>query len=51
MADTVTNKTIIDGPRVFVGSFAYTYVDTGESAVKKVDVSALASYPGGGGTT
>ena len=50
MADTVTNKTIIDGPRIFVGSFNWTYVDTGESAVKKVDVSALANFPGGGGT-
>ena len=51
MADTVTNKTIIDGPKMFVGSFNWTYVDTGESAVKKVDVSALAAFPGGGGTT
>ena len=48
MADTVTNKTIIDGPKMFVGSFNWTYVDTGESAVKKVDVSALAAFPGGG---
>ena len=48
MADTVTNKTIVDGPRTFVGSFAYTYVDTGESAVKKVDVSALSANPSTG---
>jgi hypothetical protein len=45
MADTVTNKTIIDGPKTFVGSFAYTYVDTGESAVQKIDVSALSADP------
>ena len=48
MADTVTNKTIIDGPKTFVGSFNWTYVDTGESAVKKVDVSALSTNPSGG---
>ena len=39
MADTFTEKVIEDGPRNFVKSFAYTYVDTGQSAVLAVDVS------------
>ena len=50
MADTITNKTIQDGPRIFVSSFNWTYVDTGEAAVLKVDVSGLSKYPGGAGT-
>ena len=31
MADTFTEKVIEDGPRNFVKSFAYTYVDTGQT--------------------
>jgi hypothetical protein len=51
MADTVVNKTIVDGPREVVQSFTWTYVDTGESAVKKVDVSALSATPEGDACT
>jgi|TARA_Y100000296_G_C5176312_1_gene260294 hypothetical protein len=47
MADTVVNKTIIDGPRTLVESFTWTYVDTGESAVQKIDASALSTSPEG----
>tara|TARA_R100001224_G_scaffold43808_3_gene25222 strand:- start:342 stop:740 length:399 start_codon:yes stop_codon:yes gene_type:complete len=41
MADTFTEKVIEDGPRKLVKSFAYTYVDTGQSAVLAIDVSGL----------
>ena len=51
MADTVTNKTIIDGPRTFVGSFNWTYVDTGESAGIKIDASTLSTSPEGSACT
>ncbi len=47
MADTFTEKVIEDGPRKFVKSFAYTYVDTGQSAVLAVDVSGLSSRQDG----
>jgi|TARA_Y100000310_G_C20257069_1_gene611843 hypothetical protein len=47
MADTFTEKVIEDGPRKFVKSFAYTYVDSGQSAVMAVDVSGLAPLQDG----
>jgi len=47
MADTFTEKVIEDGPRKFVKSFAYTYVDTGQSAVLAVDVSGLSARQDG----
>jgi len=47
MADTFTEKIIEDGPRKLVKSFAYTYVDTGQSAVMAVDVSALSTHQDG----
>jgi hypothetical protein len=47
MADTFTEKVIEDGPRNFVKSFAYTYVDTGQSAVLAVDVSELSTLQDG----
>tara|TARA_R100001509_G_scaffold40153_1_gene21508 strand:+ start:12606 stop:13013 length:408 start_codon:yes stop_codon:yes gene_type:complete len=43
MADTVTSQTIQDGERVAIMKFTNVSDGTGESAVKKVDVSALAS--------
>ena len=43
MADTVTSQTIQDGERVAIIKFTNVSDGTGESAVKKVDVSALAS--------
>ena len=52
MADVVTSTTILDGPRQAVMSFTYQYVDTGnESAVTKVDVSALESSVDGDACT
>jgi hypothetical protein len=47
MADTFTEKIIEDGPRRLVKSFAYTYVDTGQSAVMAVDVSGLSTLQDG----
>ena len=47
MADTFTEKVIEDGPRKLVKSFAYTYVDTGQSAVMAVDVSTLSALQDG----
>ena len=41
MADTVTSQTIIDGERNCVMKFTNVSDGTGESAVAKVDVSAL----------
>ena len=43
MADTVTSQTIFDGEREAVMKFTNVSDGTGESAVLKVDVSALAS--------
>ena len=43
MADAVTSQTLIDGPKHAVMKFTNVSDGTGESAVKKVDVSALAS--------
>ena len=45
MADAVTSQTIQDGARHVVMSFTNVSDGTGESAVKKVDVSALESDP------
>ena len=47
MADTVTTQTIQDGERTAVLKFTNVSDGTGESAVKKVDVSALASNSAG----
>ena len=47
MADTGTSKTIEDGPRTAIIVFTNVSDGTGESAVTKVDVSALASHPDG----
>ena len=44
MADTVTSQTIQDGDRVAILKFTNASDGTGESAVKKVDVSALANH-------
>ena len=43
MADTVTTQTIIDGERNCIMKFTNVSDGTGESAVAKVDVSALSS--------
>ena len=47
MADTVTTQTIIDGERNCVMKFTYVSDGSGESAVAKVDVSALSSNSDG----
>ena len=47
MADAVTSQTIIDGERNCVMKFTNVSDGTGESAVAKVDVSALASNSAG----
>jgi hypothetical protein len=47
MADTVTSQTIQDGERTAVMRFTNVSDGTGESAVKKVDVSALAANSAG----
>ena len=47
MADTVTTQTIIDGERNCVMKFTNVSDGTGESAVAKVDVSALAANANG----
>lgn len=44
-ADTVTSRTIIDGPRNVVMSFTNVSGGDGEAAVTKVDVSALSGSP------
>ena len=43
MADTVTSQTIQDGGRTAILKFTNESDGTGESSVKKVDVSALAT--------
>lgn len=43
MADAVTSQTIIDGERTAVMKFTNVSDGTGESAVTKVDVSALST--------
>lgn len=45
MADAVTSQTIVDGPRNVVMKFTNLSDGTGESAVLKVDVSALSGSP------
>lgn len=47
MADTVTTQTIKDGERNCIMKFTNVSDGTGESAVVKVDVSALQSNPSG----
>ena len=47
MADTVTTQTIIDGERNCVMKFTNVSDGTGESALAKVDVSALAANSAG----
>ena len=47
MADAVTSQTIIDGERNCVMKFTNVSDGTGESAVAKVDVSALTSNSAG----
>ena len=49
MADVVTTKIIEDGPRTAVMHFTNVSDGSGESAVAKVDVSALSSDPAGKG--
>lgn len=48
MADTVTSQTIQDGSRSAVLKFTNVSDGTGESAVTKIDVSALKSDPASG---
>ena len=43
MADAVTSQTLVDNPKTAVLKFTNISDGTGESAVKKVDVSALAA--------
>ena len=43
MADAVTSQTIIDGSKTAVLKFTNVSDGTGESAVTKVDVSALSN--------
>ena len=47
MADAVTSQTIQDGERNCIMKFTNVSDGTGESAVAKVDVSALQSNPSG----
>ena len=47
MADAVTSQTIQDGERNCIMKFTNVSDGTGESAVAKVDVSALESNPSG----
>jgi hypothetical protein len=41
MADAVSSQTILDGERLFIGKFTNISDGTGETAVVKIDVSAL----------
>lgn len=45
MADAVSSQTLVDGSRNVVMKFTNTSDGTGESAVTKVDVSALSGAP------
>ena len=47
MADAVTSQTLIDGPKHAVMKFTNVSDGSGESAVKKVDVSALTTNSAG----
>ena len=51
MADAVTSQTLSDGPKYAVMKFTNISDGTGESAVTKVDVSALASSADGDACT
>jgi hypothetical protein len=51
MADAVTSQTLIDGPNKAVMKFTNVSDGTGESAVTKVDVSALAASADGNACT
>ena len=51
MADAVTSQTLVDGPAHVVMKFTNVSDGTGESAVTKVDVSALASDQNGNACT
>ena len=50
MADAVTSQTLQDGDKSVVMKFTNISDGSGESAVKKVDVSALATQSGTGAT-
>jgi hypothetical protein len=50
MADAVTSQTIQDGARNLIMKFTNVSDGSGESAVKKVDVSALSADPMTGAT-
>lgn len=45
MADAVTSRTLLDGPKTTVMKFTNISDGTGESAVQKVDASALQGAP------
>ena len=47
MADAVTSQTLVDGEKTAVLKFTNISDGSGESAVKKVDVSALANNNAG----
>ena len=47
MADAVTSQIILDGERLFIGKFTNISDSSGESAVVKIDVSALAASASG----
>ena len=47
MADVVTSQTLSDGDRIAVMKFTNLSDGTGESSVKKVDISALAANSAG----
>lgn len=51
MADAVTSQTLVDGQQTAVLKFTNVSDGTGESAVKKVDVSALATNSAGAACT
>ena len=51
MADAVTTTSVVDGPRTAVIYCTNTSDGTGESAVTKVDVSALSTSPEGDACT
>jgi hypothetical protein len=45
MADTVTSQTIFSGPNKAIFGFTNVSDGTGESAVKKIDISTLTGNP------
>ena len=47
MADAVTSQTILDGERLFIGKFTNISDGTGETAVVKIDASALSPNANG----